>query len=341
MKNKELEKYKKYVGDKLSKLGPIFAKASIGDFSQNVEIPDEEDEFIELYVGIQMVMEVIREKISELEDLNRMLEQKVEERTQELKKSNELLRKEITKRRKAQEILKQKMVELKRSNKELENFAYIAAHDLQEPLRAVTGYVQLLEKRYKYKLDSNASEFIRRSVNATIRMKEFIDSLLAYSRITIKGKEFQHTNCEIVLERAKENLYVAIKENDAIITNDPLPAVMADETQLVQLLQNLIENAIKFRSKDQPHIYIRAESKNSEWVFSVRDNGIGISKEYYEKIFMIFQRLHIREQYQGTGIGLAVCKKIVERHGGKIWVESELEKGSTFYFTIPNNVKDK
>jgi PAS domain S-box-containing protein len=249
---------------------------------------------------------------------------------------------DITERKRAEEELRRTMVELARSNKELEQFAYVASHDLQEPLRMVTSYVQLLARRYQGKLDADADDFISYAVDGATRMQALINDLLAYSRVGTRGKPFEPTDCEAVLEQALANLQVAIEESGAVVTYDPLPTVMADGTQLVQLFQNLIGNAVKFRGEQPPRIHISAHRqsaienrKSDEWTFSVRDNGIGIDPEYHDRIFMIFQRLHSREEYEGTGIGLAVCRKIVERHDGRIWVESQPGKGSTFYFTIP------
>jgi len=248
---------------------------------------------------------------------------------------------DTTKRRRAEEGLKRVMAELERSNAELEQFAYVASHDLQEPLRMVSGYVGLLAKRYEDKLDTDAQEFIAYAVDGTTRMQTLIQDLLAYSRLGTQGQPFQPTDCTGVLEGALANLQVAIEESGAVITHDPLPSVSGDESQLVQLLQNLIGNALKFRGEDPPRVHVSAQQKGQEWVFAVRDNGIGIAPESSERIFQIFQRLHGRDEYPGTGIGLAVCKKIVERHGGRIWVESEPGKGATFYFTIPVGQDDQ
>ncbi len=242
---------------------------------------------------------------------------------------------DITDIKKAEESQKILINELKRSNKELQQFAYVASHDLQEPLRTVTSFAQLIERRYKDKLDSDADDFIEYIVDASKRMQILINDLLDYSRVTTKGKEFKPTDIEEIFKNVITNLHAAISANKAKITHDELPVVNADSGQLLQLFQNLIGNAIKFKKENEsPEIHISARKEENEYVFSVQDNGIGIEEEYLKRIFTIFQRLHTREEYGGTGIGLAVAKKIVERHGGCIWIESEYGKGSTFYFTI-------
>jgi light-regulated signal transduction histidine kinase (bacteriophytochrome) len=263
------------------------------------------------------------------------LEMRVGERTAELAEANELLRTEISERKRVEEERERWMAELARSNAELEQFAYVASHDLKEPLRMVSSFAQLLKKRYKGRLGKDADEFIAYIVEGIIRMQAIINDLLAYSRVGTQGKPFQPTDCESVLNQVMVNLKVAIEQSGAIITHDPLPTITADTSQMIQLLQNLISNAIKFRSKELPRIHIRTEKKRNEWFFSVQDNGIGIAPEFFEHLFQIFQRGHPASEYPGTGIGLATCKKIVERHGGKIWAESVESRGSTFYFTIP------
>lgn len=226
--------------------------------------------------------------------------------------------------------------DLKRSNADLQQFAYAASHDLQEPLRGVAGFIKLLEKRYSDKLDEKGNEFMSYITDGIKRMEMLIKDLLEYSRLETKGKTLNRTNCSEILEQAIHNLRSAIEENGVQVTHDVLPMVMADSSQMSRLFQNLIGNAIKFRSHEPPKIHISAEQKGEEWIFCVKDNGIGIDPKNFERIFNIFQRLHTREEYDGTGIGLSICKKIVERHSGGIWVESEPGKGSTFYFSIPD-----
>jgi signal transduction histidine kinase len=225
--------------------------------------------------------------------------------------------------------------ELTRSNKELEQFAYVASHDLQEPLRKVSSFAQLLASRYSGKLDGDANPFIGYMVDGARRMQTLIQNLLAYSRLGRKGQPFAAADGNGVLKQALSNLEGAIEESGAVATSGPLPTVLADESQLVQLFQNLIGNAIKFRGAETPVIQIQAEGVGPSWSFSVSDNGIGIDQQFAERIFVIFQRLHGRDEYPGTGIGLALCKKIVERHGGRIWLEPRPGRGAVFRFTLP------
>ncbi|MCU7494443.1 MAG: GHKL domain-containing protein [Ignavibacteria bacterium] len=256
----------------------------------------------------------------------------------ELIKINDRLQQELGSKDKAEISLKIAVEELERSNKELEQFAYIASHDLQEPVRMVSNYTQLLERRYKDKLDSKALEYIEFAVDGARRMHMLITGLLEYSRITTNARQYSPVDCNKVMEYVLKNLEISIRESGARIYSEVLPVVMADEVQLIQLFQNLISNAIKFRrGAEMPEIHVSAAQENGKWIFSVKDNGIGIDPQYGERIFQIFQRLHLRDEYTGTGIGLAVCKRIVERHGGKIWIESELNNGATFYFTFSNN----
>ena len=259
--------------------------------------------------------EMVRRSEAEEETrkLNTDLERKVAERTAELA---------------------ERARDLERSNMELEQFAYVASHDLQEPLRTIASFTQLLAKRYGDKLDDKAREFIGFAVDGSKRMQTLINDLLSFSRVGTQGKALVPVRCEAMLDAVLRNLKRAIEESGAVITRDSLPVVLADEMQLGQLLQNLIGNAIKFRGDKASRIHVGAERNETGWKISVRDNGIGIGQEHYERIFVIFQRLHTKTQYAGTGIGLAICKKIAERHGGRIWVEPTPGGGSTFYFTI-------
>jgi PAS domain S-box-containing protein len=243
---------------------------------------------------------------------------------------------DTTERKRAEETLQRTVAELGRSNAELQQFAYVASHDLQEPLRMVASYVDLLAQRYKGKLDADADEFIAYAVDGATRMRRLINDLLDYSRIGTRGKEFAPTACETVLDDVLANLQETIVTSGAVVTHEPLPTIMGDDMQMTRLLQNLIGNAIKFHGEAPPRVHVAAQRQDAGWLFSVRDNGIGIASQHFERIFVIFQRLHGRAEYPGTGIGLAICKRIVERHGGRIWIESEPGKGSTFFFTIPD-----
>jgi PAS domain S-box-containing protein len=248
----------------------------------------------------------------------------------------------ITELKKAQESLARRAEELSASNAELRQFASIASHDLKEPLRMVSFYTQLLAKRYKGKLDADADEFIGYAVEGATRMGDLIKNLLEYSRISAAKREVAPTDCEAVFCRSIENLRLALHECGAAVTHDPLPEVIADASQLGQLLQNLVGNAIKYRSSERPpRVHVSVREEPAEWVFSVRDNGIGIEAEYFDKIFLIFHQLHSREKYDGTGVGLAICRRILERHNGRIWVESEVGEGATFCFTIPKQLVEQ
>jgi PAS domain S-box-containing protein len=243
---------------------------------------------------------------------------------------------DITERKQAEMVLKQTLLDLTRSNEDLEQFAYVASHDLQEPLRNVSSCVQLLEKEYRGKLSPDADQLIRYAIESVVRMKALIQDLLTYSRISTQGKTFQSTNCEETLHYAMENLSSSITQSKAIITHDPFPVISADATQLMQVFQNLISNAIKFQKQEQARIHVSAFREDNGWVFSVKDNGMGLESQHLKRIFLIFQRLHKRSEYEGTGIGLAIARKIIERHRGRIWVESQPGIGTTFYFTIPD-----
>jgi PAS domain S-box-containing protein len=230
---------------------------------------------------------------------------------------------------------KQAEEELRRSNEELERFAYVASHDLQEPLRTVTSYMQLLSRRYRDQLGGDAAEFIDFAVGGAKRMQHLIEDLLAFSRLGTRGRTFVSTDANVMFRTVIRSLQAAIEESHAVVSSDPLPQVLVDAGQFEQLLTNLIGNALKFRGSDPPAVEVTAQRVGRFWQFSVRDNGIGIDPQFADRIFVIFQRLHGREDYPGTGIGLAICKKIVERHGGRIWVTSTPGSGSTFFFTIP------
>jgi two-component system, chemotaxis family, sensor kinase Cph1 len=250
---------------------------------------------------------------------------------------------DISERKLVQELLEASLAtqtryarELTRSNAELEQFAYVASHDLQAPLGTIIGYAQLLEKRCNNILDAPSNKFITNIVNSCERMQDLIDDLLEYSRVGKSQKVFELVDCNRVFEEACANLQVAIGKNQAVVTRTDLPAVTGDRFQLVQLFQNLISNALKYRRDEPPIVRASAALDGDNWLFSVEDNGIGIAEDFYPRIFQIFQRLHTQREYSGTGIGLAICQKIVERHGGRIWVESTLDRGSTFYFSLPH-----
>jgi signal transduction histidine kinase len=235
----------------------------------------------------------------------------------------------------ANERLARRTEELQRSNAELQRFAYAASHDLQEPLRAVASYTQLLARRYRGQLDRDADEFIDYAVAGAKRMQPLIADLLAYSRLDANPKGQGPASCEEALALALAHLRTLVRETGAEITHDPLPVVLADRAQLAQVFQNLMANALKYRNQAPPRVHVSARRQGPMWLLSVRDNGIGIDPQYAERIFLMFQRLHTSEKYPGTGMGLAICQKIVERHGGAIWLESEPGRGSKFYFTLP------
>jgi PAS domain S-box-containing protein len=278
------------------------------------------------YIAIRFVIterkraeERLAAQAAELQKTQDELEIRVNERTVDLANANKVL---------------------ESSNVELQQFAYVASHDLQEPLRMVASYTQLLAKRYKGRLDSDADEFITFAVDGCNRMQGLIQDLLAYSRAGTNAKELCEVSGEDALQGALTNLRITLEQSGAVVTHDSLPALMTDETQLIQIFQNLVGNAIKYCSTEVPRVHVSAtKNGDNEWIFSVRDNGLGIAPQYFERIFILFQRLHGRNEFEGTGIGLAICKKVVERLGGRIWVESQPEKGSTFYFALPERAE--
>jgi light-regulated signal transduction histidine kinase (bacteriophytochrome) len=242
---------------------------------------------------------------------------------------------DITRQRQASEALETLSRALERSNTELEQFAYVASHDLQEPLRMVVGYVQLLERRLADKLDTDTREFMAFAVDGAMRMQVMIDDILAYSRITTQAQPLARVDSAAALQQALDRLAGRIKESAAEVDVQPLPTVMADRLQLVQLFQNLISNSIKFCKDRAPHIRVEAVRQAGRWRFSVTDNGIGIAPEYRAQLFVIFKRLHTQREYPGSGIGLAICKRIIERHGGEIGIDSAAGGGAVFWFTLP------
>jgi signal transduction histidine kinase len=270
----------------------------------------------------------------ELQQYQAHLEELVQQRTGELGTANEQLQKEIAGHERTEASLKRTAEQLARSNEELEQFAYVASHDLQEPLRVISGYVQLIEHKYKGQLDADADQFLNYIVDGATRMRQLITDLLDYSRLATRGKPLRPTNLQEVLDHVRADLKGVIEESGAVLTCGPLPTVRGDEIQLTRLFQNLVGNALKFRSDHPPKIDVSASRDGDRWTLAVRDNGIGIERQYWERIFVIFQRLHTRHKYPGTGIGLAICKRIVERHGGTIWLDSRPGEGTTFYFTL-------
>ncbi len=269
----------------------------------------------------------------------RSLSVRLQEREKIEKEINSQLQAELAERRLAEEKLERTLIDLERSNKELEQFAYVASHDLQEPLRKVGSFTELLQRRYKDQMGPDADRYIDYIVDGAKRMSMLINDLLTFSRIGTHAEQFAKTNFNIVLHRTLDDLQYRIRESGAKITSDDLPVLMADETQIGLVFQNLLSNAMKFRRDEPSRVHVSARHEKGVWIFSFSDNGIGIESDYFDRIFVMFQRLHAKSEYKGTGIGLAICKKIVERHGGSIWVESSFGKGSTFYFTIPEDLK--
>ncbi len=247
---------------------------------------------------------------------------------------------DITRRKTAEEHASELMKALRYSNEELQRFAYVASHDLQEPLRMIASFTQLLARRYQGQLDSQADDYIRFIIDGARRMQRLIEDLLTYSRIETRAKEFERVDCRVVLEEALFRLQASIDENQAQVTSEGLPSLLGDDGQLVQLFQNLISNAIKFHGTAVPQVHISARRGDEAWVFAVRDNGIGIEPKFFSRLFVVFQRLHTQDEYPGNGIGLAIAKRIVERHGGQIWIESALGQGSTFFFSLPAGLPD-
>lgn len=291
---------------------------------------------MEYVVGILRDITERKQAEEELGKYRIGLEELVAERTAELKEANLMLQQGIIRLHRAEEKLRQYARELERSNRELEQFAFVASHDLQEPLLAMASNLKLFERRYRDRLSPGDAGFVTNAIEGAIRMQALIRHLLAYSRASTGGGAFEKIEAASAVGLALENLAGRVEESGAVITYDPLPEVTADPVQLAQLFQNLIGNAIKFRGDQTPRIHISAtRAEDTHWVFAVRDNGIGIPSEQLERIFEVFHRAHDKKQYSGSGIGLATCKKIVERHGGRIWAESEPGGGSAFYFTLP------
>ena len=294
------------------------------------------DEVGQLAQAFQLMVGQVASRERALRQAQGLLEQRVRARTAELTAANERLRDEIGERERAEAALAVRADQLASSNAELEQFAYVASHDLQEPLRMIASYTQLLGRRYQGKLDGDADKFIGYAVDGARRMQDLINDLLTYSRVGRRGERIADVNSSSSLDAALANLGAALQESGAVVTRDPLPTVRADRARLTQVFQNLLGNAVKFRHPEiAPAVHVSAIRQEEEWIFSVRDNGIGIAPEHRDRIFLIFQRLHTRDEYAGTGIGLAICKKIVETHGGRMWIESEPGQGTTFYFTIP------
>ncbi len=291
-----------------------------------------------LYAGF--LVSVLRPLLRLRDSIMQMASPAQQDEAEKTEARNELeeLSREFSRRhealQKAEKVLQERALDLERSNQELEQFAYVASHDLQEPLRAVASYAQLLQKRMSDKLDEKGEKYVQGLVDGSMRMQRLIEAILAFSRITTKGEKLLKVNCDHVLQDAMENLERKIEENDAVIEPDILPEVMGDRIQLISLFQNLLGNAIKFRSEAAPRIRIVVERDGDFWRFAFVDNGIGMEMEYADRVFKIFQRLHNRTEYPGEGVGLSFCKRIVERHGGHIWLQSQLGEGTTIFFTL-------
>jgi signal transduction histidine kinase len=298
------------------------------------------DEVGQLARALRHMVDELSQREEELRKAHDELEVRVQERTAELQQVNARLQEEVRQRTRSEERQKRLAEELLRSNNDLEQFAYIASHDLQEPLRMMSSYVDLLADRYRGQIDEKADRWIGFVVDASARMKQLINDLLEYSRVGRRGKPFEPADCGALCATAITNLGHAIRESGARIICGPLPKVAADATQLTQVFQNLIGNALKYHGPSPPEVHIAADRQPGQWVFLVRDNGIGIAPEHAERIFELFRRLHSRQEYPGTGIGLTLCKRIIERHGGRIWVESRPGEGATFFFTLPDRGGD-
>jgi signal transduction histidine kinase len=292
------------------------------------------------YLEKPIVPVILRAKVMGFVELFRKTEQikrqagQLAQRTAELEAANWELKKEIAERKRMEKALRRAATDLTRSNRELQQFAYVASHDLKEPLRKVKIYLQMLEQRYRGRLDGKADQYIGYAVDGAERMQALVNDLLAFARVGSQGQPFEPTDCGAAFDQAVNNLEVAVRESGAVIARGDFPMLRADASQLVQMFQNLLANALKFRGDHVPSVRAEARRAGGEWVFSVRDNGIGLDPQFAERIFLIFERLHGKERYPGTGIGLAICKKIVERHGGRIWVESAPGAGATFFFSI-------